>query len=162
MIIASSRALESPVTALRSNAHQWQDLADDLLFAIDRLEALNRKAQVPSFSRNILITISADHQSLSLCLNRFGARPDGVGEEVVRLGFCPLPITTDEARDDETIPPNASIDRAISKAAAEMLSWTKDPETFELVEHRRYSLFLQWPGEAPSPVNEYAYGLWDE
>lgn len=43
-----------------------------------------------------------------------------------------------------------------------MLAWHKDPETFEVVETRRYRLLLQWPHREPEVVDEWAYGLWDE
>jgi hypothetical protein len=60
------------------------------------------------------------------------------------------------------IPPNGSIDRAVSLAATEMLSWTKDPATCELLEQQRYRLFLRWAEGDAVPVYKYAYGLWDK
>lgn len=145
-----------------SAAVTWQDLADDLLFAIDQLEAFDRTAKVATIHQAILITVADDLQSLLLSWCSPENSEAGIGDQALRMSLLPLPTDTDTARDDEAEVPNASIDRAISKAAAEMLSWCKDPENFELLEQRRYQLFLCWPGEAPVQVSEYAYGLWDE
>lgn len=151
---------------LNSHAIDWQGLAQDLLFAIDRIESMNRKAPLTVLGRTLLISIADHCQSISLnwC--------DGDGqmlpniEQEVRLDFSYLPVTTDVTRTEPmfappTIPPNASVDRAISKAAAEMMSYSIDEETCELLEHERFELFLCWAGGEPVRVNLFAYGLWD-
>lgn len=145
-----------------SQAATWQDLARDLLFAIDQLDASDRSRKVAEVRTAIVITVADDMRSL--VLNRFCPRRSqtSCGTLALRMDLRLLPAATDMVRDDEMAVPNASIDRAISKAACEMLSWTREPDTFELLEHRRYSFYLQWPGETPALVNEYAYGLWDE
>ena len=140
----------------------WQDLADDLLFAIDQLEAISHTAKAAQIHQTILIAVADDLQSLRLSWCSPEGSEAGIGDPALRMRLPLLPTVTETAREDEATVPNASIDRAVSKAAAEMLSWTKDPENFELLEQRRYALFLQWPSGMPAPVNEYAYGLWDE
>lgn len=147
---------------LRFPALTWQDLADELLFAIDRLEAINSSRKLSAIHQAILITVADDLQSLHLVWHSPDGEESEVASQSLQLCFPLLPTFTDIARDDETEVPNASIDRAVSKAAAEMLSWSKDPENCELLEQRRYQLFLCWPDETPAPVNEYAYGIWDE
>lgn len=147
---------------LPSQAIDWRQLAGDLVIAIGRLEASVGDTDTVPARQAILIAVAGDLLSLDL---RW-CEPDGGSASscglAILLSVPPLAAQTDMARDDDATPPNASIDRAVSKAAAEMLSWTKDPDTFELLEHRRYWVFLCWPGEAPAPVNEYAYGLWDD
>jgi hypothetical protein len=140
----------------------WQDLADDLLFAIDQLEAISHTAKGTPIHQTILIAVADDLQSLRFCWCSPEGSEAGIDDQALRMSLQLLPTDVEIARDDEATVPNASIDRAISKAAAEMLSWTKDPENFELLEQRRYQLFLQWPGGMPALVDEYAYGLWDE
>ncbi|WP_430443816.1 hypothetical protein [Sphingorhabdus contaminans] len=140
----------------------WQDLADDLLFAFDRLEEINPNSKWTEDHQAILIRVANDMQSLTLSKCPLDSGEAVLGGQTLRIRLRPLPSITDLARDDAAEVPNAIIDRAISKAAAEMLSWTKDLDCFELLEQRRYWLFLQWPGGIPALVNEYAYGLWDE
>lgn len=152
---------------LNSNAIDWQGLAQDLLFAIDRIEAMNRKAPLAVLSRTILISIANHCQSITLnWCDAYGQILPNIEQEV-RLDFSYLPETTDVTRTEPmfappTIPPNGSVDRAISKAAAEMMSYTKDEETCEVLEHERFRLFLRWAGGEPAQVYEFAYGLWDE
>lgn len=134
----------------------WQALAQELLRAIDRLEAAT-----PGPPRAILLRLAEDLRSIEL----IWCDADGMAPQAatgLRLALPALPAFTDRARDDARIVPNHSIDRAISKAAAEMLSWSTDPESFELLTHQRHALHLRWPGATAEPVNEYAYGLWDE
>ncbi len=152
---------------MNSHAVNWQELANDLLFAIDRLEMMNRKASVAVMGRAILFSIAEDLQSISLNWCDANGQRLLSSEQELRLDLLPLPEATDETRTEPmfappVIPPNGSIDRAISKAAAEMLSFTKDEETFEVLEHERFRLFLRWAEGEPKPVHEYAYGLWDE
>lgn len=76
--------------------------------------------------------------------------------------FPEPPMQTDVKRDDDLFPGNGSIDRAICKAAADMLSWAKKPETCEVVECQRYCLFERWADGPITLVYEWAYGLWDD
>jgi hypothetical protein len=157
----------NPLMPLISYATHWQDLANDLLRAIDQLEEINRSTKVVTLHRAILITVADDLKSMSLTWCRSGGGEPVIGGDLVRLEVGTLPETTEVVRSepmfaDPVIPPNASIDRAVSKAANAMLSWTTDPETLELLTHQRYHLFLCWAGGQPKPVYEYAYGLWDE
>lgn len=145
-----------------SHAVSWQGLADDLAMAVRRLEAMDRSARVVSINRAILVGVDEDMQSLSLRWCAPNGTRSSISDAALSLRFPPLPATTDALRDDGWTPPNASVDRAISKLAADQLSWTKDKATFELIEHRAYCLFVRWPGSETAPVNEYAYGLWDE
>ena len=147
--------------AVGSNASEWTALARDLLFAIDRLESINRKSALATISRNLLLSVAKDMQSISIMWCNDCGAPLAEVDQSVQLDFRPVPVTTDWPRDDGTNSPNASIDRAISKAGAKMLSWTKDPETFDLIEHQRYKLFLSWAEGIPVIVNEYAYGIFD-
>lgn len=152
---------------LDSYAVIWQDLASDLLFAIDRLETMNRKAPLGVLSRAILFSIAEDLQSIRLNWCDTNGQPLPAIDQEIRLDLLPLPEATDETRTEPmfappVIPPNGSIDRAISKAAAEMMSYSKDPETYEVLEHERFRLFLRWGGGEPALVYQFAYGLWDE
>ena len=152
---------------LDSYAVIWQDLASDLLFAIDRLETMNRKAPLEVPSRAILFSIADHLQSIRLNWCDTNGQPlPAIGQEIC-LDLLPLPEATDLTRTEPmlappVIPPNGSIDRAICKAAAEMMSYSKDPETFEVLEHERFRLFLRWGEGEPAPVYQFAYGLWDE
>lgn len=134
-----------------SGATTWSELAESIVEAIDGLE----KTGPEPIGGSLLLAVGQDFRSI-----RIAAYEGGHPELVLRLGT--LPRTTDQAREDNLPVPHGCIDRAISKAAAGMLSWTKDPETFELVEHQRYSLFLRWPEQDTVLVDPYAYGLWDE
>lgn len=145
-----------------SPAANWQELANDLAVAVASLETTGSNAKVASINQAIQIDVADDCQSLSLGLCGSNGTQSGVSDAELRIRFPLLPAITDALRDDGWTPPNGSIDRAISKVAADMLSWTKDPETFEVIEHRAYFFFIRWPGSEPVPVNEYAYGLWDE
>lgn len=157
--LARNWAMRLPI--VKSHASDWQGLSRDLLLAISRLEALNRKAPLATISHSILLSVGPELQEIGVeFCTPAGQRLDATGP-LLAIHFAPLPPTTNAERDDGGIPPNASIDRAISKAASEMLSWTKDPETFEVIEHQRYRFFLRWAGEAAEAVNEWAYGLWD-
>lgn len=146
----------------KSHARDWRGLSQDLLLAIGRLEALNRKASLATISRSILLSIGPKLQDIRIEYCDPTGQQLGASGQSLTIHFAPLPVVTDVARDDSSTPPNASIDRAISTVAAEMLSWSKDPETCELIEHQRYQLFLRWSGEEAEEVYEWAYGLWDE
>jgi hypothetical protein len=146
----------------KSHARDWRGLSQDLLMAIGRLEALNRKAPLASISRSIMLSVGPELQDITIeYCNPTGQQLAASGQSLA-IHFAPFLMVTDVARDDSRTPPNASIDRAISTVAAEMLSWSKDPETYELIEHQRYQLFLRWSGEEAEEVYEWAYGLWDE
>ena len=145
-----------------SPAANWQELAHDLTLAVARLGATDSNAKFASINQAIQIDVADDCQSLSLRLRAPNGTQSCISDTELGIHFPLLPAMTDTSRDDGWTPPNGSIDRAISKVAANMLSWTKDPETFEVIEHRAYFLFVRWPGSRPVPVNEYAYGLWDE
>lgn len=140
----------------------WQDLAHDLVRAIDQLETQTKRLAVEQDEPSILLTVESGMTAIRLA----ACRSDGVviptSPAGVRLDLGALAAVTDRDRDDGTTPANASIDRAASKAAAEMMSWSKDPETYELVERRRFTLFLAWPDGTHSRIDELAYGLWDE
>jgi hypothetical protein len=146
----------------KSHARDWRGLSQDLLLAISRLEALNRKAPLSTMSRSILFSIGPELQDIRIEYCDPTGQQLGASGQSLAIHFAPLPIVTDVERDDGSIPPNASIDRAISKAAAEMLSWSKDPISFEVIEHQRYRLFLRSAGGEAAAANEWAYGLWDE
>lgn len=134
-----------------SLATTWSEVAEDLIAAIDLLERSELEIAAPS----LLIEVADDFRTLLVAVREGG-------HSQVALRLATLPETTDVAREDGLTAPQGSIDRAISKVAAAMLSWTKDPETLELLEHQRFSLFVRWPGAETSPVNPYAFGLWDE
>lgn len=137
-------------------AARWQDAAAALLRVIDRLEA-----QTPGPPRHVLLAVAADLRGIELGW----CSADGVllgGLPTIHLALPALPAQTDRARDDGRAVPHAGIDRAISMVAADMLSWSKDPETLELRAHQRHRLHLRWPGAMAEGVDEYAYGLWDE
>jgi hypothetical protein len=155
-------AMARTLIELCSLATCWQDLARDLVDAIGQLEAQIKQAAVERDDRSILLTVEPGMSALRLA----ACRSDGVvitpEKAGIRLCFSALPADTDQGRDDGMVPPNASIDRAASKAAADMISWAKDPDTFELVEYRRFTLFLAWHEHAPFKIDEFAYGLWDE
>lgn len=145
-----------------SFAGDWRGLAQDLNLALQRLEGMNRKGQLATISRSILLSIEPDLQGIRLewCSPDADAVCIAGHALIIR---CPMlrPYSCGE-RDDGITPPHSSIDRAISRLAADMLSWSKDPETCEVIEQQRYRLFMRWPGEAAEPVYEWAYGLWDE
>lgn len=130
--------------------------------SIGRLEALNCKAPLARISRSILLSIGPELEDIRIEYCDPAGQQLGASGQSLAIHFAPLSMVTDVARDDGSTPPNASIDRAISRLAADMLSWSKDPETCELIEHQRYQLFLRWPGEEAEEVYEWAYGLWDE
>jgi hypothetical protein len=150
------------LSVIQSRALDWRELSRDLLRAIDRLEMLNRDAPLATISRSMLLSVGHEQQNIRIESCGPSGQPLGASGQSLVIHVAPLPVITDVTRDDNCIPPNASIDRAISTAAAEMLSWSKDPETCELIEHQRYQLFLRWPGEEAEEVYEWAYGLWDE
>lgn len=147
---------------LSSRATCWQDLARDLVSAIDQLEAQNKQSAIEHDARSVLLTVEPCMNviRLTVCPSVAVAIPST--DTGIRLFFNPLPVATDQDREDGIVPPNASIDRAASKAAAEMVSWAKDPDTFELLEYRRFTLFLAWPEGTRYKIDELAYGLWDE
>lgn len=145
-----------------SHAARWQGLANDLALAVRRLEAMDRNVKMVAINQAIMIRVADDMQSLSLRFCAPNGKELSISDAAILMRFPSLPATTDVKRNDGWPPPNGSIDRAISKLAADMLSWTKNPATFELVEHRAYFLFVHWPGGETSSVDEYAYGLWDE
>lgn len=151
-------------STLSSDADSWRELARDLLGALTTMELLARVSQKSTTSTAILLTVALDFQGVSLRWCNLTGQPIHAEADGVTIRLQTLPKATDVERDDGTTAPNSSIDRAISRLAADMLSWTKDAETFELVQHQRYKLFLSWSladGHARC-VNEYAYGLWDE
>lgn len=145
-----------------STCARWQDLAADLVAAIDLLET--RTVQPPSAEsgRAILARVDLGQSIIFLSLCDTGAKNPTSQKEGIRLRFKSLPRVMERQRDDGTSAPDASVDRAISKAAAGMMSWSKDPETFELIERRRFRLFVAWDQGPEIEVDEYAYGLWDE
>jgi hypothetical protein len=145
-----------------SHARDWRGLSQDLLLAISRLEALNRKAPLSTIGRSILLTVGPEQQDIRIEYCGPAGQQITASGQSLAIHFAPLPVATDVERDDGSTPPNASIDRAISKAAVDMLNWTKDPDTFELIEHQRYQLYLRWSGSDAAEVYEWAYGLWDE
>ncbi len=140
----------------------WQDLAADLIAAIDQLES--RTAQPPPTPGGGAVLLRVDPTQNIICLTWCDVQGQSLinMSEGVRLRFNPLPKMMEQQREDGSSPPNASVDRAVSKAAADMMSWSKDPETFELIETRRFKLFLAWDQGPGAEVDEYAYGLWDE
>ncbi len=145
-----------------SNCVCWQDLAADLVAAIDLLESRTARQLPAEGGRAILLRVDLGQHIIFLSLCDPGAQSQTTTAEGVRLRFSPLPGATDQRRDDGASPPNASVDRAVSKAAADMVSWSKDPDTFELIETRRFKLFLAWDQGPQAEVDEFAYGLWDE
>lgn len=151
-------------STLRSDADSWRELARDLLGALTTMELLARVSQKSTTSSAILLTVALDFRCVSLRWCNLTGQPIHAEADGVTIRLQTLPKATDVERDDGTTAPNSSIDRAISRLAADMLSWTKDAETFELVQHQRYKLFLSWSLEEGHArcVNEYAYGLWDE
>jgi hypothetical protein len=144
----------------RSHAGDWRGLSQDILLAISRLEALNRE-EPGTNSRSILLSVAPELLEIRIEYCGPAGQQLGASGQSLAIHFAPLPMVTDVARDDSRTPPNASIDRAISRLAADMLSWSKDPETCEVIEHQRYQLHLRWNGEEAEPVYEWAYGLWD-
>jgi hypothetical protein len=144
-----------------SHACDWRGLSQDLLAAISTLEALNREAPSGTISRSILFSISPELQDIRIEYCDPAGQQLGALGQSLSIHFAALPVSTDVERDDGSTAPNASIDRAISTVAAEMLSWSKDPETCELIEHQRYQLYLRWSGRDAAKVYEWAYGLWD-
>lgn len=149
-------------TTIKTRAHDWRELATDLLFALKQLEDASKQEVLRVIGQSVLLTIAHDFKSIRL----EWCRPNGdkyyLPNQIIELQFYELPVLTEQPRDDGFSPQNSSIDRAICKLAADMLSWTKDPQTFELVTHQRYKIFISWHGETPIKVNEYEYGLWDE
>lgn len=111
--------------------------------------------------RAILMSVADGLRAIRLHWCDQDGRRLAILEQGVQLNFKDLPERTSAPRDDAGSPPNASIDRAISMVGAEMLSWSKDPESFELIEHQRCKLFFSWPGGVVEEVDQYAYGLWD-
>jgi hypothetical protein len=155
-------ALPRNLIELSSRAGCWQDLARDLVRAIDQLEARNTWTDVQRDDRSIVLLVEPGMKAIRLAAcgsDGLVITPTDAG---IRLRFRLLPVFTDQDRDDGMIPQNASIDRAACWAAAEMKSWVKEPDTFELVEHQRFILFLAWPEGTTSRIDELAYGLWDE
>lgn len=128
------------------------------------MELLPRVSPKSTISNAILITVASDFRSISLRWCDLTGKSNHAEADGATILFPPLPKAIDVKRDDGATAPNGSIDRAISRLGAHMLSWTKDRETFELVEHQRHKLFLSWSPEEgrASCVNEHAYGLWDE
>jgi hypothetical protein len=151
-------------STLSSDADSWRELAKDLLGALTTMELLARVSQKSTKCPAILLTVARDFQRVSLQWCNLTGEPIHAETDGVTIRLRTLPKATDVERDDGSTAPNASIDRAISRLGADMLSWTKDAETFQLVQHQRCKLFLSWSLEEGHAqcVNEYAYGLWDE
>jgi hypothetical protein len=128
------------------------------------MELLARVSQKSTTNSAILLTVALDSQRGSLRWCNLTGQPIHAEADSVTIRLQTLPKATDVDRDDETTAPNSSIDRVISRLAANMLSWTKDAETFELDQHQSYKLFRSWSLEEGHAycVNEYAYGFWDE
>lgn len=141
----------------------WRSLVPQLHRALNRLE--DRSAGLLE-AQALLLVVEPEPGLIGLhwCGPDGSVLPAELPAEV--LAIPPLPAITDVPRDhlpgESDDPPNGSIDRAISKLGADMLSWSSNPETFELEEHCRYQLFLRWPGRDAKPVYPFAYGLWDE
>ncbi len=115
----------------------WQDAAAVLLRAVDRLEA-----QTPGPPRHILLAVAADLRGIEL--GWFSADGVPLGRlPTIHVALPAMPARTDRARDDGRAVPHAGIDRAISMVAADMLSWSKDPETLELRAHQRHRPHLR-------------------
>ncbi|MXO71467.1 hypothetical protein [Alteraurantiacibacter buctensis] len=131
---------------------EWRELATVLATAIDRLAADD-----PPVEAGAALLLAVDPE-----LDCIRVRPKGSAAAGVCVALGPLPRATDRPRDDGALVPCGSIDRAASKVAADMLGWHKDPQTCEVVETQRFWLYLQWPGESPAAIYEWAYGLWDE
>ncbi len=98
-----------------SNCVCWQDLAADLVAAIDLLESRTAQQVPAEDGRAILLRVDLGQHII--CLSRCdpGAQGQTDTTESVRLRFSPLPGATDQRRDDGASPPNASVDRAVSK-----------------------------------------------
>lgn len=147
-------------TQFASNAADWRELAEDLMFALDQLETLNRKAAMPVVTSALAVRVHEDCCSVELVPCAGDGSPPRQTPVSVRLAFPELPLSTGLERKD-CRPAQGSIDRAVCKVASDMMSWTMDPDTFEVLEHCRLRLFLCWPDGSPVAVDRYAYGLWD-
>lgn len=145
-----------------SHARRWQSLARDVILAIDRLETSDGAASLRPSRCSILLSVSAAMDRIRLEYCDSSGQPFSADIQYLDICFSELPKQTDVQRDDDRVPANGSIDRAICKAAADMLSWKRDPETCELTERQRYCLFVRWAEGPITLVYEWAYGLWDE
>lgn len=149
-------------TIAKARIEDWRELARDLLLALRLLEDASKQEVVRVIGQSVLLSIAHDLHSIRLEWCRPNGEKYYLPNQIIELNFDELPIQTDKKRDDGVATPNSSIDRAVCKLAADMLSWTKNPQTFELITHRRFFLFICWHGDEPKIVNEYEYGLWDE
>jgi|GEM_PF-4924025 hypothetical protein len=150
------------IKVLKVRTEDWRELAENLVFSLKQLESHSKEGVIDVIRQSVLLSISENHRSIRCEWVRQDGERYNFLDHAVELQFDELPVLTDLARDDGLVPQNASIDRAVCKLAADMLSWKKDPLTFELIETRRYQIFISWHQEKPLKVYEYQYGLWDE
>lgn len=146
--------------AFDSIANDWECLSQDILQAIERLEVLNSKSHNPILSNWILTAISDDFSQLSIiyCDESGNLFAQNIRQIIIKI---PHQLSEmNENRDDDILPPNGTIDRAICHVAFKMYSWHKAPETFELITKVRYKFYIKWGEKAPDLVNEFAYEIW--
>jgi hypothetical protein len=145
-----------------SDAVSWDMLGSDVIAAITQLYNDPRASNVIELKRFILIEVCDGLTALEFSWCGPFGQPMAHKGQKLRLALWPLPTDSERGRDDKTIAQHGSIDRAISAAARHLISWTTDPDTFELLQHDRFILFCAWPGQLITKVNPWAYGILDD
>lgn len=137
---------------------RWQDLAADVLAQVELLLAPFK----PCATALVNAAIAADGRTLGLCVVPQRCCGNAHLPAKARLALPLLDLKTDIPREDGIVPPHPAIDRALSRVAAQLMDWSRDPDSFELVQHIRARITVQWHGRKAAEVDPLAYGLWDE
>jgi hypothetical protein len=145
----------------KSNATSWPELAQDIIFGIDKLEALNAKNSLIIFSKFILVSVSTSCRSIVLSWCDKNGTPAQLAHCKICIQLTPLASDCGKQREDGLKLPNSTIDRAINRAAKSFISWTIDTYTLELLEHRRYMLMISWTQNSVIEASPWVYGMWD-
>ena len=78
----------------------WQDLARDLVSAIDQLEAQNKQSAIERDDLSVLLTVESGMNAIRLTACRSDAVAITPADAGIRLFFSPLPVATDQDRED--------------------------------------------------------------
>jgi hypothetical protein len=148
----------NPDTHFRSNATSWEELADDIVGAIENLKALNKKG---SSRRFILVAVSTDFRTLTLGWCDRRGKLTNQTKRNIHLHIPALPDESGKQREDGVKSPHGTIDRAINKAAKLLISWTIDPDSCELLKHVRYRLMISWTQDTVTEASPWVFGMFE-
>jgi hypothetical protein len=143
----------------RSSAQHWPELAEELYNVIFQL-LHDRRAGSPA-PLHCCIGIDADCTELLVACCTAEGDISSDPNDAISIALPDLVRSAQPwpGTEDRPQPPDQTIDHAICELGQNLIEWRKDPESFELVEHRPVLLFVAWGSARAEPVELWRYGI---